>query len=423
MAIYKKTVLKNGLRIITVPQQSTQAVTVMVLVGTGSKYEKKETNGISHFLEHMYFKGTKKRPDYLAVAETLDQVGGLYNAFTSEEFTGYYAKVEASHFELALDWVSDIFLNSTLPEQEFEKEKGVIGEEINMRQDHPIEYVQVLWPKLLYGDQPAGWDIAGTKESVNSATRTDLIEYLRSQYVASNTVISIAGKIDESAAIQKAKKYFAEVREGKPRIKPKVIEDQKEPAILLRERKTDQTHICLGARGFNVFHPKRYAQELLSVIMGEMMSSRLFIEVREKLGLAYYIRTDAEANPDTGYFVTQAGLDNSRVEKGVTTILKEYKKIAEIKISQTELKKAKNNLKGRMALLLESSDAQASLYASQELSEKNILTLKDIFAKIDKVSSSDILGAAKDIFQPKNLNLVVLGPFSDQEKFKKLLNL
>lgn len=419
--MFRKTTLKNGLRIITVPQKSTQAVTVLVLVGTGSKYETKEINGISHFLEHMYFKGTKKRPDSLAVAETLDQVGGIYNAFTSEEFTGYFAKVEASHFELALDWVSDIFLNSALPEEEVEKEKGVIGEEINMRQDHPIEHVQVLWQKLLYGDQPAGRDIAGTKESVNAIARADLISYLKSQYVAANTIISIAGKIDEKKAVQEAKKYFSGIREGDPMAKTGVVENQKKPAVLLEKRQTDQTHICLGARGFNIFHPRRYAQELLSVIMGEMMSSRLFIEVREKLGLAYYIRTDAETNPDTGFFVTQAGLDNSRVEKGVITIVNEYKKIAGKKILPAELKKAKDNFKGKMALLLESSDAQASLYASQEFSEKRILTLNEIFAKINKVSCSDILAAAEDIFQPKNLNLVVLGPFDNQEKFKKLL--
>lgn len=421
MAIYKKTTLKNGLRIITVPQKSAQAVTVLVLVGTGSKYEKKEINGISHFLEHMYFKGTKKRPDYLAVAETLDCIGGIYNAFTSEEFTGYYAKVEASHFDLALDWVSDIFLNSVLPEREVIKEKEVIGEEINMRQDHPIEHVQTLWPKLLYGDQPAGRDIAGTKESVNSITRENLVDYLNSQYSASNTIISIAGKIDEKTAVQKVKKYFSHIKEGNPFPKPKIVEKQEEPAVLLEERQTDQTHICLGGRAFNLFHPQRYAQELLSVILGEMMSSRLFIEVREKLGLAYYIRSNSEANSDTGYFVAQAGLDNSRVERGISTIIQEYKKISETSISQTELKKAKDNFKGKMALFLEPSDAQASLYAAQELSEKKILTLKEIFARIDKVSSSDILQTAKDIFQPKNLNLVVLGPFSDQEKLKQLL--
>ncbi|MBI4101740.1 MAG: insulinase family protein [Candidatus Nealsonbacteria bacterium] len=421
--MFRKTTLPNGLRIITTPQQNTEAVTVLVLVGTGSKYEEKRNNGISHFLEHMYFKGTKKRPDSLSVAETLDRVGGIYNAFTSEDFTGYFAKVESSQFELALEWVSDIFLNSTLPEKEIAKEKGVISEEINMRQDHPMEHVQTLWPKLLYGDQPAGRDIAGTKESVNSVFRADLVDYLESQYVAANTIVSIAGRINEAEAIRMTKKYFSQIRKGTPKAKPRVAEGQDGPAVLLETRSTDQAHICLGVRSFNVFHPQRYVQELLSVIMGEMMSSRLFIEVREKLGLAYYVRTDAEANPDTGYFLAQAGLDSARTEKGIETILREYRKISEKKISPAELKKAKDNLKGRMVLLLESSDAQASFYASQDLLEKKILTLKEIFSKIDKVSSSGILELARNIFRPQNLNLVVLGPFQDKEKFQKLLKL
>lgn len=421
--MFRKTTLKNGLRIITIPQSNTEAVTVLVVVGTGSKYETKEKNGISHFLEHMYFKGTKKRPNSLVVAETLDQVGGIYNAFTSEEATAYYAKVEASHFELALEWVADIFLNSTLPEQEIEKEKGVIGEEINMRQDHPMEHVQALWAKLLYGDQPAGWDTAGTKESVNSLSRQDLLEYLRFQYTASNTIISIAGKIKKDQALAKVKKYFFTIREGRPRAKPAVSDSQKEPALLLEEKKTDQTHICLGVRAFNIFHPRRYAQEILSVIMGEMMSSRLFIQVREKLGLAYYIRTAAEANPDTGFFATLAGLDSNRVEKGIETILEEYKKIATAKISPAELRKAKNNLKGRMVLSLESSDTQAPFNALQELLEKKISSLKEIFARIDKINDSDILKVAQDIFRPSNLNLVVLGPFKDRGRFRRLLTI
>ncbi|MDI6851971.1 MAG: pitrilysin family protein, partial [bacterium] len=187
--MYRKITLKNGLRIITVPQKSTQAVTVLVLVGSGSKYERKEINGISHFLEHMLFKGTKKRPNVQAISETLDKIGGIYNAFTSEEYTGYFAKVEASHLDLALDWVSDIYLNSLLPEKEIQREKGVIIEEINMCYDNPMSYVRILWPKLLYGDQPAGWDVTGTKESVAKISREDLQDYMKNQYVAKNTLI------------------------------------------------------------------------------------------------------------------------------------------------------------------------------------------------------------------------------------------
>ena len=421
--MFKKTTIKNGLRIITVPQKNTQSLTVLVLVGTGSKYEKKEINGISHFLEHMYFKGTKKRPSTIAIAETLDKVGGIYNAFTAEEYTGYFAKIALSHFDLALDWVSDIFLNSTLPEKEVEKEKGVIIEEINMRQDHPIEYIQILWSKLLYGDQPAGWDIAGTKESVADMTRGKLIDYMKKQYVASNTIVSIAGNFNESLAIKKVKEFFSKIKTRKSIEEPKVVERQQKPNLLLHFRETDQTHLSLGVRSFNLFHPKRYAQDLLAIILGGMMSSRLFIEVRCKLGIAYYINTNSEANPDTGFLFTQTGLDNKNVEKGILTILKEYKKISQKRVPISELKKAKDYLNGKTMLLLESSDAQASFYAGQELLENKILTPKEIFAKIDKITQDDILKVAQEIFRPEKLNLALIGPFKDKKPFEKLLKI
>ena len=421
--MFKKTTLKNGLRIITVPQRSTQAVTVLVLVGTGSKYEKKEISGISHFLEHMFFKGTKKRPDKLEIAETLDKIGGIYNAFTGEEYTGYFAKVAASQFDLALDWVADIYLNSLLPERETKREKGVIIEEINMINDNPMAYIEFLWNKLLYGDQPAGWDITGTKESVSKMNRQKLLNYMKSQYVSSNTIVCVAGKIKDSSAINKVKKYFSKIKTSQPQKKTEVIEKQTKPVCLLHSKKTDQTHLCLGVRAFNLFHPQKYTQDILGIILGGMMSSRLFMEVREKLGLAYYIKTSVDANPDTGYLVTQAGVDNKNVEKAILTILKEYKKISQKGVPKSELKKTKDYIKGKMALLLESSDALASFYASQELLKKEILTPKEIYAKIDKVSVSDILKVSRSIFRPAKLNLALIGPFKDKNKFNKLLKL
>jgi len=421
--MFDKTTLENGLRIITVPQKNSQAVTVLALVGTGSKYEKKEINGISHFLEHMFFKGTKKRPSPVDVAETLDKVGGIYNAFTGEEYTGYFAKVDASHFELALDWVSDIFLNSLLPKKEIEKEKGVIIEEINMRHDNPASHIQILWAKLLYGDQPAGWDIAGTKKTVSNIKKEKILNYIKKHYVTQNTVIVVAGKIEDSNIIYKIKKYFSGIKKAKPEIKPKVIENQTSPGLLLHEKKTDQAHICLGVRGYNLFYQKRYAQELLGIILGGMMSSRLFIKIREKLGIAYYINTTVSADTDTGFLVTQAGINNKNLESGVVAILEEYKKISKKAVPVPELQKAKDCLKGRTALLLEPSDAQAFFYGLQELLEKKILTLEEIYKKIDKVSRLDILKLAQEIFLPQKLNLSLIGPFKDKEKFEKLLKL
>jgi predicted Zn-dependent peptidase len=418
--MFKKTIFNNGLRVITVPSKSTQTVTVLVLVGTGSKYEKKEEKGISHFLEHMYFKGTRKRPSSLEIAETLDKVGGIYNAFTSQEYTGYFAKVSREHFDLALDWVSDIFLNSTLPEKEIEKERGVIIEEINMRKDHPMEHVQVLWQKLLYGDQPAGWDVAGEIETVSKISRKDLIEYRETQYIAPNTIICLAGNFNEREGIEKVKKFFSKIKIGKSREKPKVIEKQERPEILFEKRETDQTHICLGVRGFNLFDERRYVQEILALILGGMMSSRLFERIRTKLGIAYYIETDAFSDPDTGYLVTRAGLSNEKLEEGISEILKEYRKIKREGVSKSELKKAKDCLKGKMNILLESSDAKASFFATQEILEKKILTQEQIFKKIDKVSQNDILKLSREIFRPEKLNLALIGPKEIKKEILKI---
>lgn len=422
--MFKKTTLKNGLRIISVPQKNAKTVTVLILVGTGSKYENKKINGISHFLEHMMFKGTKKRPSLMAVAETMDRVGGSYNAFTGQDYTGYFAKVEASKFKLAFDWVSDIYLNSLLPQKDIEREKEVIIEEINMIYDHPMNYIgEVLWPKLLYGNQPAGWDIAGTKENVLGISHKELVDYRERQYTPENTILCVAGKLNSNLVKKLTNKYFQKKEKKKPIQKPKVVEKQKNPRFLLEYRKTDQSHLCLGVRSYNIFHPKRYTLDVLGVILGGMMSSRLFIEVREKLGLAYYVKTDIETNPDTGFLTTRAGVDTKKTEKAIMTILKEYKRISQKKVLNLELKKAKDNLKGKLALALEVSDAKASFYGVQELFEKKILTLEEIFKKIDKVSANDILKVAKDIFRPEKLNLALIGPFKEKTKIEKLLKI
>ncbi len=420
----KKTTLKNGLRIITVPQKSTRAVTVLVLAGTGSKYEKKEISGISHLLEHLLFKGTKKRPSKISISEPLDRTGGVYNAFTGEDYTGYFAKVDAKHFDLALDIISDIYLNSKLDPEEIKKEKGVIIEEINMSYDNPASYVQGLWNKVLYGDQPAGWDIAGTKKTVAGISHRQLVNYIKKQYVASNTVICLAGNIPADAkAINEVKKYFSGIKAKTPIKKSDVIEKQTEPRFLLQRRKTDQTHLCLGVRGYNLSHPQRYTQDVLATVLGGMMSSRLFIKIREELGLAYYIKTNSFSDPDSGCLITQAGVDNKKAGKAISVILEEYKKISQKKILTKELEKAKDNLKGRMTLLLETSDAQASFYGVQEILERKFLAPKGVYDKINQVNVNDIFKVSRDIFQPQKLNLALIGPFKDKRKFGKLLKL
>jgi len=424
MNSYKKTTLSNGLRVITIPMENANSVTVLVLVGTGSKYETKDINGISHFLEHMFFKGTAKRPSTLKISETLDSVGGEYNAFTSKEITGFWAKVDKKHADIALDWISDIFLNSKFDEKEMEREKGVIIEEVNMYLDTPTAYLGDLWEKLLYGDQPAGWMTIGEKENILSFNRKKVVDYYKSHYSSSNIIVCVAGAVGEEVE-ENIKRYFKGVEQGQAGQKLKVKEVQAGPKVLLHYKKTDQTHFCLGVRAYDLFDKRKYALALLSIILGGNMSSRLFIRIRERNGLAYSIHTLADNSTDTGYLVTQAGIDHKNLEKSIELILQEYKDLKNKKITEKELQKAKDYLKGTTSLSLDSSDSQASFYGVQELLEKNISTPEEKFKKIDEVSINDIKNIAEEIFAPDKLNLAVIGPVEekDSKRLKQLLKI
>lgn len=421
--MFEKTTLPNGLRVIAVPHKDTKTVTVLALIGTGSKYETKKINGLSHFLEHMFFKGTKSRPSPQDVTEPIDAVGGTFNAFTAEDHTGYFIKTDASHVNLNLDLVSDIFLNSLFLEQEMAKEKTVVVEEIHMRKDNPMIHIWDLWGRHLYGNQPAGWNVVGTKESVLGLSRQDLLEYVGSQYVAPHTVLAVAGNIDPAEVMRKAGKLFASMSVSGFKEKVKVKEAQKKPETLVEYRKTDQVHIALGVRAFPASHSLRYAQELLALLLGGMMSSRLFVEVREKLGIAYSISTASDANFDTGSLVTSAGIKQDSVEIAIRTILKEYKRLREETVSPRELRKIKDHAIGQSVIALESSDANASFYGAQELLENRIFTPEEVYGKIQAVTAGDIQRLAQEIFQNNRLNLVVLGPFKKKEAFQKPLRL
>lgn len=423
--MFKKDTLKNGLRVLTVPIKNASSVTVLILVGTGSKYETKDINGISHFLEHMFFKGTKKRPDTLSISETLDKIGGEYNAFTSKEVTGFWARVDKKHIDVALDWISDMFLNSKFEEEEIQREKGVIVEELNMYLDTPTAYVSELFEDLLYGDQPAGWRIVGEKENIMSFDRQKIVDYFKSHYSGKNTVICIAGDVDPKQVREKIGGYFNKVEDNKPGEKEKVLENQSEPEVLLHYKATDQTHFCLGVRAYDMFDDRRYALSLLAIILGGNMSSRLFISVRERNGLAYYVHTSVEATTDAGYLVTQAGIKNNSLEKAVGLVLKDYRDLKNKEITKDELQKAKDYLRGKMALNLDATDAQAHFYATQEVMGQEVLTPEQKLEMIDKVSINDIKKVADDIFEPAKLNLAVIGPIKDSEKqaIKKLLEI
>ena len=418
---FTKTKLKNGLRVITVPMKDNPTVTVLVLVETGSKYETKKKNGISHFLEHMCFKGTTKRPTAYAISSELDSLGSQYNAFTSQEYTGYYAKSDAKHFKQIFDVVSDIYLNSIFPEAEMQKEKGVIVEEINMYEDMPHRHVQDLFMALLYGDQPAGWNIAGTRENVKAMKHEDFVKYKHAHYVPKATTVIVAGKVKSDKVMREINKVFGNLKSTKKGIKIKIIEKQNKPKVLVEYKKTDQTHLVLGVRAFNTYNKDNPTLSVLSAILGGGMSSRLFIKLREELGAAYYVRASVDNYTDHGFLEISAGVSNHRATLVISEILKECKRLMIEEVTEKELQKVKEYLSGNMKLELESSDAFASFYGGQEILKKKILKPKEMELKVRKVTAKKVQDLAKKIFKNQTLNLALIGPFESKKEFEKIL--
>lgn len=413
----------NGLRLLTVPMPSASSVTVLVLVATGSRYETREISGISHFLEHMIFKGTEKRSGTMDIAHELDSIGADYNAFTSKEYTGYYVKCSAEKIDIAMDVISDIFQNSKFDPKEIEKERGAIKEEINMYLDNPARHVSELFDELMYGDHPLGWDVAGRKEIIDSLKREDFLNYFSSRYFDKNTVIAVAGKVTPKETKEKIVKYFDKIRDGITREPLKNIDDQNDFRLKIFNKKTDQTHINLGFRAYDRLDPKYETLTVLSSILGGGMSSRLFDEVRQKRGLAYRIGSGSTSYLETGDFSTSAGLNSDNLIPALKIILEEHRKISRELVTEKELARIKDYAKGRLAIGLETSDAQAGFYGEQELLENRILTPEERFEKIMAVTREDVMEVAREIVKPEKLNLAVVGPIAeDNEEIKKVLS-
>jgi len=420
---YKKTTLKNGLRIITVPMPQNPTVTVLVMVETGSKYETKPQNGLSHFLEHMCFKGTLARPKPTDISLELDGIGSAYNAFTAQEFTGYYAKADAKHRSKVLEIVSDIYLNSTLPEDELEKEKGVIVEEINMYEDLPQRQVQDIFMEALFGDQPAGWNIAGAKTNVCSFKRDDFVNYRENHYVASATTVIVSGHFNEKEIISEVKKRFSDISSNAKADKLAVVEKQQKPTLKVRQKITDQMHLVLGVRTFPATDKRNPALKLLSVILGAGMSSRLFVKLREEMGVCYYVRAETDSYTDHGHLMVSAGIDKNRLDEVVKALLVEFKKFKNELVPDAELKKAKDYLIGTMFLGLESSDEIGEFYGYQEILKKKIKKPDEIAEEVQKVSAAEIKAVAEEIFQNNRLNLAVVGEVKNETRLSSILSL
>jgi predicted Zn-dependent peptidase len=426
MIEFEKKVLNNGLRVFAAPMKNTEAVTLLVLVGVGSRYETKKLNGISHFLEHLFFKGTKNRPRAGEVFKELDRMGASYNAFTSKENTGFWVKSSVRDFDESLDIVSDILQESIFKEEEIEKERGVILQEISMYEDEPRKKVLDVIENVVYGDQPVGWDIIGTKENVRVIRRADIIDFKLKNYFSKNIVIVVAGGIDEKIIFQKVEKAFSRLDNGKNKSYKKALVFQKAPNVKILQKDSDQTHFAIAARGYSMFDERRYALNILSVILGGNMSSRLFVEIREKLGLAYYVYAFGDQYADCGYLGMAAGIPHEKLKKVIGKITDMIGGIKKKGISKKDLDFAKGFVRGQMALRLESTDEIASFIAGQELFYKKIMQPEEIIKKIEKVSRDDILKVAGDIFQPNKINMAVIGCQKDTAEsaafYKKLFS-
>lgn len=416
---YKKIILSNTVPIISVSLPGAQTATALMIFKTGSRHENRQNNGISHFLEHIFFKGTTKRPDTLAIASELDALGCEFNAFTSKEYTGYWVKAAVNKLNAALDILGDMILNSKMETEEIEREKGVIIEELNMYEDNPMMHIEDVLERCLFGDTPAGWDTIGTKKNIQNFKRQDFIDYFKAQYGSLSASLILAGGIT-SKEIKKGKEIMQQFKKNQYKSQVKNFYLQKNPKIKTIFKDTDQVNLSLAVRTCPLNHPEELAVRLLAVILGGAMSSRLFINLRERGGLSYYVKTDTTFYFDAGYLTTQAGVPIEKTKKALEIILLDYKRLTTELVPQPELKRAKDLLQGRLLLQMEASDNLANWYARQSMLRSKIVTPKDFIEKINKITSKDLLKTAKKIFVNSGLNLAVIGKVKTDD-FSKIL--
>jgi predicted Zn-dependent peptidase len=413
--------LDNGLRILTAPIESAQSVTCAIMLAAGSRYETAQTNGIAHFSEHMFFKGTEKRPTARDISKEIDAIGGEFNAFTGKEYTAYYVKCAAESRDVALDVLVDMLRNSKFAPEEIDREKGVIIEEMNMYFDTPRDFIGGVYEGLLYGDQPLGWDIIGRKETVRSATHDTFREYLDQWYKPGRMVVGLGGAIGDGLH-EKLESLLGDLpsaETGEPT--PIELATANGSRVKVHTKQSDQAHICLGVYSYPLVHPDRYALQVLATILGGGMSSRLFTEVRERRGLAYYVFGINHSYTDTGSLFSQAGVDINRIDEAVTTVATELRKVATEPIPADELEKARSFAKGRFVLQLESPQGLIMFGLRRAILEGEAPDTADVLAELDKVTVDDVQRVARELIDGGGLNLAVIGPFDDAERFEKLL--
>ena len=418
--VYETATLSNGIRVLTAPIPHAQSVTCFLMFAAGSRYETRETNGIAHFTEHMFFKGTERRPTARHIAGEVDAIGGEFNAFTGKEYTGYYVKCAAPQIDTALDVLVDMIRNSKFEAEEIEREKGVILEELNMYLDTPRDMVDNVYERLLYGDQPLGWLVIGHKESIQSANRDTFLGYMNRWYTPSRLVVGIGGRVDIELIPRLEELLGSFGGDGAAGPPPATLEQNGRARVRVETKESDQAHVCIGMPSYPLGHPDRYVLHLLTVVLGGGMSSRLFTEVRERRGLAYYVYGVNHSYTDAGSLFSQAGVDIDRIDEAVTTIASELKRIADEPVPADELEKARNFAKGRFVLQLESPQGLLMFGLRREVLENRLTEPTEVLDGLDAVTAEDVQRVAQDLLAG-GLNLAVIGPFDDAGRFEQLL--
>jgi predicted Zn-dependent peptidase len=419
MSTFERHTLGNGLRVLLAQMPQAPSVTCMIMLAAGSRYETRDTSGIAHFSEHMFFKGTERRPTAQDIGMEVDGIGGEFNAFTGKEYTGYYVKCAAEFRDTALDVLVDMLRHSKFAADEIEREKGVIVEEMNMYYDTPRDFIGGVYEELLYGDQPLGWDIIGRKETVRAADRDTFLGYTSRWYHPERMVVGLGGNVGDDA-VEKIEQLLGDLAAADTG-KPAPADVQANGArVKIHQKQSDQAHLCLGVPSYPLAHPDRYVLQMLATVLGTGMSSRLFTEVRERRGLAYYVFGINHSYTDTGSLYSQAGVDINRADEAVEVIAHELKRIAEEPVESAELEKSRNLAKGRFLLQLENPQGMILFGLRREVLEGEAVDPQAVQDGLDAVTAEDIQRVAQDVIGGHGLNLALIGPFADAERFQGL---
>jgi len=421
VAVFERQTLDNGLRVLSAPLPHAQSVACFVMLAAGSRYEHAGNRGIAHFAEHMFFKGTERRPSSRDLTTLIDGIGGEFNAFTSKEYTGYYVRCAGADRDTAFDVLLDMLRHSKFDPEEIDREKGVILEEMNMYQDTPRDHIGTVYENLMLGDNPLGWETLGTKETVKAATRETFTDYVDEWYTPDRMVIGVSGMVGNDLRPMLEDLLGDMTPKGPRNPAPAELDTTPGVKVAVHHKDADQAHLILGVPSIPIAHPDRYAMQLLTAVLGSGMSSRLFLEVRERRGLAYYVHGMNHSYTDAGSLLAQAGVDIKRIDEAIKVIVEQFVRMADERVGDDEFEKARSMIKGRFVLRTENPQGLLMYGLNREILEGAAMEPAELLKQIDSVTAEDVQRVARDLIATDKLRLAVIGPFEDAARFEKVL--